>query len=247
MIRRSFHLAAFLGAISIAVFGCLDNTSGPPLTSGPDLGPPYHPDIPTQWASSVTNEFFPLVPGTVHELRAVTDEGMEDNRIEVLSTIKVIQGVSATSVLDQVFVGGNLTEETTDWFAQDREGNVWYLGEDTKEYLPGGAISTEGSWEWGMDGALPGIIMWADPAEHVHDKYRQEFSKGVAEDWGKVVALDQDVSVTYGDFSGCVETLDWSGLQGGGRERKFYAPGVGVILEVPKNADEGNQLVNVTP
>ena len=103
--------------------------------------------------------------------------------------VSTISGVTATVVHDQVFLDGELTEDTFDWYAQDADGNVWYLGEDSREIENGQVVSTEGSWEWGVDGALPGIIMWADPADHMNEEYRQEYLKGVAEDLAKVVAL----------------------------------------------------------
>jgi hypothetical protein len=154
--------------------------------------------------------------------------------------------VTATIVWDRVFLEGSLIEETFDWYAQDSDGNVWYLGEDSKEYEDGEVISTEGSWEWGVDGALPGIIMWADPASQVHKKYRQEYYAGVAEDWAKVLGVDAEVEVPYGDFEDCLQTEDWSGLDPGHRENKFYAPGVGLVLEIPKEDDHRLELITVT-
>jgi hypothetical protein len=137
-----------------------------------------------------------------------------------------------------VFLNGTLIEDTQDWFAQDAAGNVWYLGEDTKEYENGRVVSTEGSWEWGKDGALPGVIMWADPAAHIGEAYRQEFYRGKAEDWGKVLAVSQTVSVPFGNFSGCIRTEDWNGLESGTHEQKYYCPQIGFVLEVHGNQRE---------
>ena len=244
MLKRFPVVVVFLGVLSIAILGCFDNSTDP---TAPDLGAPYHPDLPTAWAAAVTNQFFPLPPGMILEYRAETDAGIEMTKVEVLSDTKNIQGVTATAVSDQVRVDGELLEDTTDWFAQDEDGNVWYLGEATIEYLEGGGTSTEGSWEWGVDGALPGLVMWADPAEHIGDKYRQEFLKGEAEDWAKVTDVDLDVSVPYDDFTGVLETLDWSAFSpGSSKERKFYAPGIGLVLETSKEADERTELVSVT-
>jgi len=243
MFRRIPALAPFLAVFLIGVFGCIDNSTGPL----PDLGPPYNPDLPEAWAPAVTNSFFPLAPGTIWEYRSETDEGIETTVVEVLSgTTKVIQGVTATSVTDRVSMGGELKEDTTDWYAQDEDGNVWYLGEETIEYLEDGSTSTAGSWEWGVDGALPGIVMWADPAAHIGEKYRQEFYKGEAEDWAKVAAVGLNVSVPYDDFTGVLETLDWNAFSPGSKENKFYAPGIGLILEIPKETDERTELISVT-
>ena len=195
-------------------------------------GPPYDPVLPTSWSPAVTNPFFPLLPGTRWEFRTVTEEGTETTTIEVLRETRTVNGVVATVVRDRVFLDGELIEDTFDWFAQDAAGNVWYLGEDTKELENGRVVSTEGSWEWSRKGALPGIIMWADPAAHTGEAYRQEFLEGEAEDWGKVVAPGVSVSVAFGSFTGCIQTEDWSGLESG-REFKYYCPQVGVVLETP--------------
>lgn len=200
--------------------------------SGDDpLGPQdYDPDIPTQWSASVTNPFFPLAPGShrVYE----SDDGAEMVVIDVLAAPRDVNGVSATVVHDRVFEAGELVEETFDWYAEDADGNVWYLGEDSREIEDGQVVSTTGSWEWGVDGALPGIYMWAAPVDHLGEEYRQEYAAGVAEDWGKVVEVGRDVSVPAGDFAGCVHTEDWNGLDSGPRENKYYCSGIGPTLEV---------------
>lgn len=205
------------------------------LTSACDstpASPDYDPVLPTDWAAAVTNPFLPLVPGTVLEYHGPPGStSQEVNRVEVLATTRVIQGVTATEVLDQVFVDGVLMEETRDWFAQDLDGNVWYLGEDTKELENGVVVSTEGSWEWGVDDALPGIIMWANPADHLNEEYRQEFLRGEAEDWGKVEAIGQTVSVPLGQYTGCVRVLEWNGLESRSEEYKYYCPLVGLAWE----------------
>ena len=106
-------------------------------------------------------------------------------------------------------------------------------------------VSTEGSWEWGKEGALPGIVMWADPSAHVGEAYRQEFLAGTAEDWGQVVAVGQSVTVTFGAFSACVKTEEWNGLESG-RENKYYCPQVGLVAEENKGGGDRSQLVAVT-
>jgi hypothetical protein len=198
---------------------------------GPD-GPDYDPVLPTSWAAAVTNSYFPLAPGTVWEYASDTVDGLETTRVEVLGTTRTVNGVTATVVRDRVFLDGELIEDTDDWYAQDAAGNVWYLGEATKDYEDGVLVGTEGSWEWGVDGALPGIIMWADPAAHAGEEYRQEFYEGEAEDWAEVEAVNESVTVPYGTATAVLRTHEWNGLESGSDERKYYGPGVGLVLEV---------------
>jgi len=227
MSARTLSLLATLGALSWVIAGCGDD-------SGPS-GPAYEPVIPTAWAPSVQNPYFQLVPGTRAVFLSTNPApaaAAESTVVEVLAETRVVGGVTATVVRDRVFEDGELAEDTEDWFAQDSDGNVWYLGEYSQEIENGQVVSTEGSWEWGVDEALPGIIMWADPAAHIGEEYRQEFYEDEAEDWGKVVALDQTVEVPFGTFNNCVQIEEWDGLDEGPHEVKYYAPQVGVVLEV---------------
>ena len=141
------------------------------------------------WAAAVTNQWLPLVPGVVMEYEGDTDEGLERTVVEVLPGTRVVNGVEATEVRDRVYLEGDLIEDTHDWFAQDADGNVWYLGEDSKEIENGVVVSTGGCWEWGVDGALPGIILWADPGAHLGESYRQEYYEGEAKDFGRALDL----------------------------------------------------------
>jgi len=233
-----FYTATGVAAVATAtlVAACSNDPSSPE----------YDPDIPGVWASAVSNQYYPLVPGTTYHFQGESPEGLETITTEVLPQTKTIQGVVATIVHDRAFLDGELIEDTEDWFAQDEDGNVWYLGEDTKEYEDGQVVSTAGSWEWGVDGALPGIIMWADPAAHVGEEYRQEFAHGEAEDFGEVVSLDEDVDVPEGTFAGCVKTEDTSALEPGLRENKYYCPNVGLTLETNPEGDERVELENIT-
>jgi hypothetical protein len=217
--------------VGLAAPGCDDSSSGPT----------YDPDIPTEWATGVTNTFLPWIPGT-----AFTYEGAEDVTVEVQTATRMVNGVVAIEVRDRVFEAGELVEDTFDWYAQDLEGNVWYLGEDTKEYENGVVVSTEGSWEWGTDGALPGIVMWADPAAHLGETYRQEFLEGEAEDFGKVIATGISVTVPFGSYTGCVRTLDTSALDPLAREHKTYCPGVGLVLETEEDGSGAVELTGFT-
>lgn len=239
MTARSLSLIAALGAFVWAVAGCGDD-------NGPS-GPAYEPVIPATWASTVSNPYFSLVPGTRAVFLSATAVAAESTVVEVQSETRVVNGVTATVVKDQVFENGVLAEDTEDWFAQDSDGNVWYLGEYSQEIENGQVVSTEGSWEWGVDGALPGIIMWADPSAHIGESYRQEFYEDEAEDWGKVVALDQTVVVPYDTLTGCVQIEEWNDLDGDPHENKYYAPSVGVVLEVDGGGGRLELVDLVTP
>jgi hypothetical protein len=219
--------------------------------SGDDpTGPAYEPELPTAWSARVTNPWFPLIPGTVWQYRNQTEDGLETIRVEVLSATRVVNGVTATIVHDEVFLDGSLIEDTFDWYAQDSDGNVWYLGEDTKELENGRVVNTDGSWEWGKNGALPGIYMWANPGAHMGESYRQEFYRDEAEDWGKVIAVDASVTVPAGTFTGCVKTEDWNAIEGRANtlEHKYYCSGRGTVLEHPAGEPtERVELIQITP
>jgi hypothetical protein len=167
--------------------------------------------------------------------------------VSVTDRTKVILGVTTTVVHDQVFsANGDLAEDTFDWYAQDRFGNVWYFGEDTAEYANGKVSSTKGSWEAGVGGAQPGVVMLAQPT--VGESYHQEFLRGEAEDVGTVVAIDDRVSVPYGSFDHVLVTEDTTPLEPQILEHKFYAPGIGVVLErVLRGGQEVSRLVSYTP
>ncbi len=197
-------------------------------TPAPAAVPPAPPiALPAvdQWARAVRNPRFPLAPGTVY---AYADSaGGETDTMTVLRDTQDIMGVPATVVSDRTYRRGRLVEDTRDYYAQDKAGNVWYLGEDTRAIKDGRTTSTEGTWRWGVEGALPGIVMWADakPGE----PYRQEYRKGHAEDMARVVETGVTVVVPAGRYVGCVATEEWSPLEPGARERKVYAPGVGLV------------------
>jgi hypothetical protein len=208
---------------------------------GQDLyDPPIDPD---DFVPEVTNTFYPLPVGQKRIYEAEDEDGTERIEIEVLSEKKDILGVACTAVRDQEFLDDELVEDTIDFFAQDKDGNVWYFGEETMELEEGVVVSIEGAWKAGEDGAKPGIIMKANPK--VGDVYRQEFLLGEAEDAARVVALDQKVSVPAGDFEGCLETEDFTPLEPDALEHKFYAPGVGTVLEVNVESGKRTELVSV--
>jgi hypothetical protein len=173
-----------------------------------------------------------------------TKEGeKQHNEVTVTGDTKTVMGVTCVVVLDRVLVNDVITEETFDWYAQDKQGNVWYFGEDSTSYEEGEAPSTEGSWEAGVDGALPGIIMPANP--QVGDVYRQEYWKGEAEDMAEVEDVSGTVTVPYGTFDNILTTKEWTPLEPDVREQKQYAPGVGVVVEDSPTESEHMELTDV--
>ncbi len=187
---------------------------------------PYHPAIdPANFSSVVNNPYFPLVPGTTKIFTEKDEDETVESAVTTTHDTKMIMGVKCVVVHDVVTENGKLQEDTYDWYAQDKQGTVWYFGEATREFKGGGRVSTEGSWEAGVNGQ-PGIIMPAHPTPGV--PYRQEFSPDNAEDMGQVVALDESITVPFGSFKGCVRTKEWSLLESG-TEEKWYAKGTGLI------------------
>lgn len=188
------------------------------------------PAFPTQWADTIDNPWLPLVPGTRWVYDVTGDEGAQQDVVTVTGRQKEVAGVTATVVHDRITWAdtGEVAEDTYDWYAQDLDGNVWYLGEDTTAYEHGKA-DTAGSWEAGVDGAEAGIIVPADPQPG--DSYQQEYYAGEAEDRGRVLSLDATVSVPAGDWTGVLQTEDTTPLEPDLVEHKFYARGVGVVEE----------------
>jgi hypothetical protein len=224
----------------LLTLACLAGTS--PAATKPGTRP-YHPAVdPADFQIAVDNPYFPLVPGTVFNFIETSGKTTSENQVAVTRDTKVIMGVICVVVHDTVKEKGVLQEETFDWYAQDKKGNVWYFGEATKEFHAKGKLSTEGSWEAGVEGAEPGIIMCGQPT--IGAPYRQEYYPGHAEDMGEVAALDDSVTVPYGSFNGCVRTKEWSTLEAD-HEIKWYAKGVGLVRsESP--AKEVSTLVSVT-
>jgi hypothetical protein len=201
---------------------------------------------PKDFSTTIDNPFFPLVPNTTFVYLGTKEGSAQRDEFAVTRRTKMIMGVTCREVRDQAYLDGVLAEDTLDWFAQDKQGNVWYFGEDTKELdANGNVISTEGSWQAGVNGAQPGIVMEADP--RVGDPpYRQEFLAGVAEDMATILALNKTVNVPFGSFSNCLETEEFSPLEPGAIDHKFYARGVGFIQSVAlRGGRERLELVTI--
>jgi hypothetical protein len=222
------------------------STSATPVID-PGDGGHYAPEIdPANFVAGIDNPYMPWVAGSRWVFRGEADGEPERTVVAVTNRHRTIDGIEATVVHDRVFSGDQLKEDTFDWYAQDRDGNVWYLGESTKEYEDGKVASTEGSWETGVDGALPGIVMAADP--QVGHAYRQEYYAGEAEDMGEIIDVGGSVDVPAGHYDDVVTTKDWTPLEPDAIEQKMYAPGVGVVREeLVAGGDELNELVEFTP
>lgn len=207
----------------------------------------YAPDInPANFVTGVNNRFLPFPPGKTYTYRSATARDTEIVNVHVTSDTKTIMGVTCMVVLDTVVLNGELTEKTYDWYAQDKDSNVWYFGEDAKEYEDGRVVSTAGSWEAGKNGAQPGIAMKGAPV--VGDSYRQEYSKGVAEDMAKILSLTDSASVPYGSYHNVLKTRDYSPLEPAAVEEKYYAPGVGLVLNTTvQGGSERLELIGIAP
>ena len=205
----------------------------------------YSPHIdPAEFTTNIDNKYFPLKPGTTLVYRGKTKDATVGDVVAVTSDTKQIMGVECVVVDDKVTEDGKLAEQTYDWYAQDKKGNVWYFGEDSKEINNGKVTRTEGSWEAGKDGAKPGIIMPANP--EVGKTYRQEYYKGEAEDMARALKLNGSVKVPYGTFENVLVTDEWTPLEPNIAEHKYYAPGVGNVKEIAtKGPKETLELVDV--
>jgi hypothetical protein len=203
------------------------------------------------------NPYFPLRPGTTFFYRAMTEDGVETSIFEVTHQNKTILGVQTTVIHDREFLDGELVEDTFDWYASDKYGNVWYFGEDTAEIEDGEVVSTSGSWQAGVDGALPGTVMLANPV--VGTTYQEEDFPGEAEDMARIQSVSKTVRFPAGwafpssifaprRFENVLKTRNWNPLDPGPVEFKYYALGVGSVLEVQHDEDgvTRKRLVSVT-
>ena len=236
-IMKNFIKILIFSILVFSVISCATNKSS-------TLDTEYNPVInPADFVKGINNPYQPYTPGVKMIYEGNTDEGKE--RIEVLVTdeTRIVMGVECMVVRDTVWLNGDMVEDTYDWFAQDKKGNVWYMGEDSWEYKNGVKLSPEGSWEAGVSGALPGIVMHANPVPG--KPYRQEYLVGEAEDMGEVASLSEEVSVPYGSFSDCIKTYEWNPLEAGATEYKYYAKGIGLVMETAVGGGEKVELIEI--
>jgi hypothetical protein len=231
--------AAVVGALAAPAAVAGSTGSSPRSSIGPAM------PGPASWVTVVDNPYYPLPVGTTFVFRGVRDGQTQVDRVTVTDKTRVVQSVTTTVVRDVAKHGTRLLEKTFDWFAQDDQGNVWYFGEDTKEYdAKGHVVSTEGSWEAGVDGAEAGIIMFADPQPPTG--YRQEYLAGHAEDMAWILSRGGGLTVPYGRVHHVLRTMEWTPLEPRVVDQKLYAPGLGIVLEKTlAGGDEFAQLVEV--
>jgi hypothetical protein len=195
---------------------------------------------PEDFVSQIDNQYWPMAPGTKWVSRELDKKGNAQKvTVKVTKRTKEILGINATVVHDVVSDHGELIENTFDWYAQDVCGNIWYLGENTKEYENGEVVSTEGSWEAGVDGAYAGVIVPADP--QVGLSYRQEYYAGQAEDRAAILSLDEQVQVPYAHFTDVLLTKEFTPLEPKVLEYKFYVKGIGPTLALTVSGGAGRE------
>ncbi len=232
-IRSRSAMAVAALAAGVAIWGSVGASLGAepgPIESG--AGPGWPRTLkPSDFARHVDNPWFPLKPGSRYRYRGVKEGKHMIDKVHVTHRAKRILGVRTTVVHDVILVHGRPREVTDDWYAQDRHGNVWYFGENTKELDAHGRVtSREGSFEAGRDGARAGLFFPAHPK--VGTTARQEFYRGHAEDHFKVVDRSARVSVPYVTTRHAVRTKEWTPLEPRVLDNKYYVRGVGTVREI---------------
>jgi hypothetical protein len=245
-----------VGAFAVALAGCGGGGGSEPTATQPEAtaaasptgaasstlpqGDEPYPLAPSEFVAEIDNPYWPMRPGNKWAYNETDADGNELHvEVTVTNETKEILGITATVVHDIVTQDGAVVEDTFDWYAQDADGNIWYLGEDTKEYENGEVVSTKGSWEAGVDGALPGVVVPANP--EVGMTYRQEYYAGEAEDQGEVLALNEHADVPFGAFDGCLQTADTTALEPDVLEHKYYCPSVGPVLTIDVGGGGGRE------
>jgi hypothetical protein len=210
-------------------------------------GSGYEPVLdPANFTTTIDNPYFPLPVGRTLVYQGVKDGQTQVDRVTVTNQTKVVaEGITARVVTDIATHNGTVLERTSDWYAQDKQGNVWYVGEDTAAFLPSGKVDTSGSWEAGVHDAEPGVVMEANP--QIPDAYRQEFLSGQAEDTAWIVGTSGAFTVPDGTFKNVLTSLEATRIEPGAYDEKVYAPGIGMIREEAlTGATEFAELVSVS-
>jgi hypothetical protein len=230
--RKILHISGALAALAAALVAA--PAAGAATASRLPHGSEQVNLDPADFTTKIDNPFWPMRPGSRWVYRETDAEGGKLRNVVTVTrrTRLIANGIRARVVHDVSREDGEPVEVTDDWYAQDRAGNIWYLGEDTTEYENGKPVSTEGSWEAGVDGAQPGVIMPARPRVGMH--YRQEYYKGHAEDRASVMSLREKVEVPFGFFrpGRVLMTRETNPIEPRVLEYKYYARGVGPVLAV---------------
>lgn len=196
---------------------------------------------PARFTTEITNPYFPMSPGTRWTYRETDGAGGESQVVVVVTgeTKKIANGITARVVRDTVTRSGQVVEDTIDWYAQDNDANIWYLGENTAEFEDGKVAGTGGSFEAGVNGALPGILIPGDPQPG--QQYRQEYYQGQAEDNGEVLSIREQVQVPHGLFKDALLTKDTIAIEPDVQQYKLYAKGVGPVLALDVSGSSGRE------
>jgi hypothetical protein len=221
-------VAAGMAAIALGAAGGATPTAEAQLPQGAER---VHLN-PADFTTKITNPWWPMRPGSRWVYRETDPDGTKQKVVVTVTkrTKLIANGITARVVHDVVTEEGKLVEVTDDWYAQDKRGNIWYLGEATTEYENGRPVSTSGSFEAGVDGAQAGVIMPARPRPGL--RYRQEYYKGHAEDRAKVISLREQAEVPFGHFRPALMIKELNPLEPKVLGFKFYARGIGPVLAV---------------
>jgi hypothetical protein len=233
MLRRAELLLGLVAFVLVATMVPAGAAGTAQSCALPAFGPgmAYRPVIdPSTFTSNVDNPWFPLTVGTMLVYAGTKDGKDALDLFATTARTRVIDGVETRVVEDRLFLGGRLEERTSDYYAQDACGNVWYFGEDTAVLdRHGRVVDRSGSFHAGVDGAQPGVFMQAQP--ELHRRFRQEWLKGQAEDAFNTVDLSTSVSVPYGSFRGALRTEERTALEPKVLDNKYYVQGVGEVVE----------------
>ena len=243
MDRRSFATLTLAVAGATALFAL---TASGAAAGASACGTSYAPVLdPRNFVAVIDNPYFPLPVGRTLVYTGVKDGQTQTDTVTVTDQTKVILDITATVVSDIATHGATVLERTSDYYAQDEQGNVWYLGEDTVSFRANGRPDTSGSFLAGVNGAQPGIVMEAAP--QIPDAYRQECLAGQAEDTAWVVGTTGSVDVPYGKVRNVLTTLESTRLEPGAYDEKVYGPGLGIVSErALTGATEVAELVSVS-
>ncbi|MBE0665184.1 MAG: hypothetical protein IH584_05120 [Candidatus Aminicenantes bacterium] len=206
----------------------------------------YNPHIiPMEFVRGVDNLYFPLLPGQTRHYQTTQDENYAEVTVTATGNTRLIMGVLCLGVQERLVADQRLFEDTWRWYAQDQDGNVWYFARETKKY-DYDVVSEDWSWQAGINGAKPGMVMVGQPADYLNKEYREEYVVGVEETKAQVLGLNETVTVPYGTFSGCLKIKVYSDLDPGRVEHRYYASGIGLILrETVPESDKRLELVSI--
>jgi hypothetical protein len=238
---RHAALSAAVVVVFFAACGGDENENGASAAAElPEGSEPVELD-PASFTADIDNRYWPMEPGTRWTYREIDEEGKELVVVVTVSTDtkKLANGITARVVRDTVTEDGELIEDTVDWYAQDAGGNVWYMGEETAEFEGGKVTTKAGSWEAGVEGALPGIMVPAEPVAGL--KYRQEYYAGEAEDNGEVLSVSEQAEVPASHYTNALLTKDTNALEPKVLEYKLYAPDVGPVLTLGVSGGGGRE------